>query len=194
MTPTIGILIGGASRRMGRPKALMPVDGTTLLERTAAIAATVSDRIVLLGRPPFGLPPLTRSLRILSDLHPGIGPMAGLEALLSARPDDACMLLACDMPFLAAEPLQRLCVEINAPETDAAVCATGEVTPLWHPCCAIYRPTVFGRLRTAIDTRQYNMTNLLSGLKVGVVRLRDEEQRWVENWNAPSDVSRGETA
>ncbi len=193
MKPTIGILIGGESRRMGRHKALIQVDGTTLLERTAAVAATVSDRIVLLGRPPFQLPPLTRSLRNLNDLHPGIGPMAGLEALLSARPDDACMLLACDLPYLTTEPLQRLCDAIDAPDLDAAACVTGEETRRWHPCCAIYRSAIFGALQAAIDAGQYGMTRLLSGLKVGAVHLRDREERWVENWNAPTDVSYGDT-
>lgn len=194
MTPTVGILTGGPSLRMGRPKALIEVDGTTLLERTAAVAATVTNRIVLLGEPGFELPRLARPLRILPDMHPGIGPMAGLEALLSARPDDACMLLACDMPNLNSEPLKRLCDAIDAPETDAAACVTGEVTPRWHPCCAIYGPTVVGPLQAALNARQYAMTKLLSGLKAKAIRLRGQEERWVENWNAPSDLPPGRTA
>ncbi|MCZ6684278.1 MAG: hypothetical protein O7B26_13940, partial [Planctomycetota bacterium] len=69
----------------------------------------------------------------------------------------------------------------------------GEETRRWHPCCAIYRSAIFGALQAAIDAGQYGMTRLLSGLKVGAVHLRDREERWVENWNAPTDVSYGDT-
>ena len=72
-TPTIGILIGGGSHRMGYAKALLPVDETTLIERIAAVAATVSDKVVLLGKPPFELPGLVSSLKVIKDLHPDIG-------------------------------------------------------------------------------------------------------------------------
>ncbi len=44
-----GILIGGASRRMGRPKALLEWEGVTFLERIAAALQAVVPEIVLLG-------------------------------------------------------------------------------------------------------------------------------------------------
>lgn len=190
--PTIGILVGGASRRMGLDKALLSVDGVTLLERTAAMAATVSDKVVLLGRPTFGLPRLVAPLRVVADVHPGIGPIGGLEALLLARREDACLLLACDMPRLSAELLKRLwqraCAE---PEADAVICATGGPARRWHPCCGVYRPSVLPVVEDAIRAQGYGVMQLLSRLRVEALELAGDEARWVENWNEPDDVTGG---
>src|SRR5256885_9103738 len=43
------ILTGGQSRRMGRDKALLVLDGRTLLERTLATLAEVADEVIIVG-------------------------------------------------------------------------------------------------------------------------------------------------
>jgi molybdopterin-guanine dinucleotide biosynthesis protein A len=187
MTPTIGILIGGDSRRMGRPKALIRIDGTTLIERTAALAAEVSEDVVLLGTPPFDLPTALKAVPVIPDRHPGRGPMAGLESLLTARPHRPSMLLACDMPRLSSALLERLC-EVPA-DCDAVVaCTPGEAEPR-HPCCAVYRPAILPAVREAIAARQYGMIRLLARLRIWPIELAGEEARAVENWNDPADAA-----
>jgi molybdopterin-guanine dinucleotide biosynthesis protein A len=187
---TIGILIGGASRRMGLPKALMPVDGTTLIERTSSVAAGLGGEIVLLGTAPFTLPAAIRALPVVEDLHPGIGPMAGLEAMLRSRPNGPCMLLACDMPYLTAALLRRL-AEARS-DRDGAVCCTGGVSPRRHPCCGVYNPSILPAVEAAVSAGRYGLTRLLKGLRVHEVALTDAEARWVENWNEPDDVTAAE--
>lgn len=187
---TIGILIGGMSRRMGLPKALMPVDGTTLIERTGSVAAGLGGEIVLLGTAPFALPAAIRALPVIEDLHPGIGPMAGLEAMLRARPNGPCMLLACDMPYLTASLLRRL--DGVQSDRDAVVCCTGGVSPRRHPCCGVYHPSVLPAVEAAVSAGRYSLTRLLEGLRVCEVVLADVEARWVENWNEPGDVTAAE--
>ncbi len=187
---TIGILTGGRSSRMGFDKALIPVGGVTLLERTTALATSVSDKVVLLGRPTYELPRLVASLRVIEDIHPGIGPMGGLEALLSARPDDACMILACDMPHLSAELLGRLAEKAaQSPKSDAVICATGDSAKERHPCCGVYRSSCLSAIQAAVEKREYGLIRLLSSLRVATVDLRGDEARWVENWNEPDDVT-----
>ncbi len=57
--PVFGcVLIGGRSRRMGRPKHLLRDGGTTWLERTVDALASAADRVVLVGG---GALPETRS-------------------------------------------------------------------------------------------------------------------------------------
>jgi molybdopterin-guanine dinucleotide biosynthesis protein A len=183
---TIGVLTGGASRRMGRPKALIRVEGVSILQRTVALAATLTDRVVLLGRPPFGLPEPLSSQQIIEDLHPGVGPLGGLEALMLQRPDDACILLACDMPRLNPELLRRLAH--SAGDADAAVCRTLEPELQWHPCCALYRPAARPRVESAIGAQRYSMHGLLNTLRLEPIELVGEEAAWVQNWNVPDDI------
>ncbi|MFQ5422855.1 MAG: molybdenum cofactor guanylyltransferase [Phycisphaerae bacterium] len=189
MTLVVGILVGGESRRMGFEKALIPVSGVTLIEQTAALAATVSDRVVLLGQVGFELPRLVAALRVIEDIHRGIGPMGGLESLMLARPDDAWLLLACDMPYLTGEALQRLCTADDSGE--AVAFRTGGAGGQWHPCCALYRAEARPAVEAAIAARRHSLVALLSNLRTTVVDLAGAEARWVENWNSPEDLLRG---
>ncbi len=183
-----GILIGGRSRRMGTAKALIRVDGETLLERTVTVAARVVDEIVLVGSPPFELPEGLRNLSLVEDRHSGLGPIGGLEAILSTQPDHPCLLIACDMPHLSAAVLARLRDELG--DADAAVCATSENgEERLHPCCAIYQPRILPVVQTAIEARRHGMMQLLSTLVVHRLLLSPAEARSVENWNEPSDVT-----
>ncbi len=46
-----GILVGGASRRMGSAKSLLEWHGETFVERIATALTTVVPEVVLLGSP-----------------------------------------------------------------------------------------------------------------------------------------------
>ncbi len=185
MNPAIGILIGGHSRRMGTPKALIPIDGSTLLERTVATASSITDDILLLGQPPFDLPTSVNLLTIVPDHHPHTGPIGGLESLLISRPNAHCILLACDMPYLSVDLLKRL-IEPND-GLDAVVCTT-TTEPACHPCCALYKQSSLPAVQAALQARSYGMIDLLSRLRVRRIELTGDEPRWVENWNEPQDV------
>lgn len=190
MAATVGILVGGTSRRMGRDKALIEIGGICLIERVAATAASVVDEIILLGRPSFSLPKAMASLPVIEDRHPGVGPIAGLEALLSHRPRRDAILLACDMPRLN-ETLVRRLVDVEG-EFDAAVCLTrpsgSEAASRWHPCCASYRPTALPAVQSALRAGRYSMVDLMARLRVGPIILTGREATWVDNWNTPEDV------
>ena len=112
---------------MGRPKALIEIEGITLIERTVRIARDVSDAIVLLGEPPFDLPAFLAAMPIAPDRHTNIGSIAGLEALLADRPGCSGILLACDMPYLCEALLRRLID--SAGDFDATVCRSGTGVP-----------------------------------------------------------------
>lgn len=111
---TAVILSGGASRRMGRDKASVRLDGVTLLERTAAaVRAAGAARIVVVGPPLGGMasdgpdevrvpegssPPtvLAEALFVRED-PPLSGPVAALEAALSVVDTPWMLLVPCDL-------------------------------------------------------------------------------------------------
>lgn len=111
-----GILVGGASRRMGRPKALLPhPSGGTFVEHVAAVAARAASEVVLLGRPPWPLPDALRGLRLLPDVEiaAGAGPLAGLGSLLRHAPQGWTLLLSCDLPHLEMGAIAALTAAIR---------------------------------------------------------------------------------
>ncbi|MFQ5502787.1 MAG: molybdenum cofactor guanylyltransferase [Phycisphaerae bacterium] len=196
MSITIGILTGGHSNRMGRPKALIEVEGMSLIERTVYIARSVSDDIVFLGEPPFDLPTHLAAIPITPDRHANIGSIAGLEALLADRPGCSGILLACDMPYLCETLLRRLID--SAGDFDATICRSrsansSDVPEQWHPCCGHYRAGCLPIVQAAIEAGRFSMMNVLTRLRVRPIDLSGDEARWVENWNTPGDMTSDES-
>lgn len=96
-----GILIGGASRRMGTPKHLLKLGGATLVERMVASAHERDHPPMLLGA--GDVPASLADMLRLPDPPEFAGPLAGLVAALRWDPGCAWVLAAVDMPLLDAE-------------------------------------------------------------------------------------------
>ena len=127
------ILTGGRSSRMGRDKGSLSLDGETLLERTIRRWTGVFDGVaVSLGETGRALPVGVAGIR---DLHPGSGPMAGLEAALAALDTDAVFLTAVDMPF--SDPAMARWLAGQAGEAD--VCLIRRSGGRLEPLFALYR-------------------------------------------------------
>jgi len=101
-----GILLGGRSSRMGRPKQLLLHRGRTWLARVASAAATLVDDVVLLGSGP--LPRSRTNLTRLPDVPYRAGPVAGMCAAMRWNPFAHWLFLPCDMPLLTREALAWL--------------------------------------------------------------------------------------
>lgn len=104
-----GILVGGASRRFGSAKALVPLAGRTFAEHVAVALAAAADEIFLLGDGP--VPSSLAALPQLPDAAGVVGPLAGILAALAARPDRAWLVAACDQPYLTPEACRWLAGE-----------------------------------------------------------------------------------
>ena len=93
------VLAGGTSRRMGRDKAALAVDGATLTARAAQRLLGVCSRVVIADRGRGLLPDLPS----LPD-GPGAGPAAGILGAALVWPGHPLLVLACDLPRVP-EPL-----------------------------------------------------------------------------------------
>src|SRR5437879_2077428 len=129
--PTAGgvLLTGGSSRRMGRDKALLMVDGRSLAERGAELLRAVADPVAEAG-------PGHSGLAAVREDPPGSGPLAGLCAgaaeLRRRGHDGPVLLLAVDMPFVTPGLLALLARRPGPPT--AVPRAGGRAQPL----CARY--------------------------------------------------------
>jgi molybdenum cofactor guanylyltransferase len=181
---TLVLLAGGDSRRMGRPKALLPVGGTTLIERLAAGLAPAFAHLVVAGRDPERLPPALRP-RAAPDLHPGAGPLAGVEAGLAASPHDLVVVVACDMPRVTADLLRRLAQAIECADADAAV---PRIDGRPEPACAAYRRSAAGPIAAALESGRRRATDVLADLRVRW--LDGEDPALFVDLDTPADYER----
>ncbi|MDA8084025.1 MAG: molybdopterin-guanine dinucleotide biosynthesis protein B [Nitrospiraceae bacterium] len=93
-----GLLIGGKSSRMGRPKTMLEIGGRTLAEQMVGTLSLVASRTVLLGNSQ-----LADSL-VVADRIPDIqeteGPLAGMLSAFRWAPRSAWIISSVDMPLM----------------------------------------------------------------------------------------------
>lgn len=160
LAATLLLLAGGESRRMGRPKALLPVGGATLVELIAERLAPEFESLLVAARDHSQLPPGLR-LHFVADLHPGGGPLAGIEAGLAATSHEALVAVACDMPRVSPDLLGRL---LRASDGfDAAVPRLGGRP---EPACAAYRRSAALGIATALAEGRWKAAEALASLRV----------------------------
>lgn len=189
--PLVGILIGGASSRMGgAPKGLIALgdhDGPreTIIERTVRITHEAGLDAMLVGDLDV-YDAITHVPRI-HDATSVKGPLAGLHALLDHAHDRPVIAIACDMPFLSIALLQRLTTE----SLDATVLAPRSVeSQKWEPLCARYAASVRPVLSHAIEGGDRSFQQLFKRLHVTELSLNDDERRAMIDWDEPADVTR----
>src|SRR5688500_11492437 len=135
---------------MGRPKALVPVDGVPMLQGAmAALAEVCSDVLVvsndlrLIG------------VRVVPDGAPGLGPLEGIRAGLEASRTERCFVAACDMPWISPAVVRTL----TSYEAEAVVPvdAEGRKQPL-HAC---YTRSCLTAVRAKLEAGQRRADSFL---------------------------------
>lgn len=95
---SLGVLAGGASTRMGSDKASRPFRDTTLLDHAIARFAPAGMPVLVSTRAAGGL---ARAGTVpVFDAEPGLGPLAGIAALLARAPAPFLLIAPIDLPLL----------------------------------------------------------------------------------------------
>lgn len=102
------VLTGGASRRMGRDKALVAVDGRPLAVVAAdALRTAGAVGVVAVGGDEAGL--RAAGFDWVADDAPGEGPLGGVLSALAAFDDvPVVVVLACDLPSASAPNVEAV--------------------------------------------------------------------------------------
>ncbi|MFN0152096.1 MAG: molybdenum cofactor guanylyltransferase [bacterium] len=170
------VLAGGASRRMGRPKAGLPFGRGTLLDRCIALVRGAADEVWISTADADSAGALEAvsagaSVRgvtgFIHDAAPGRGPLAALHTVLRqlARP---VLFVACDLPFLAPDDLLALTrMRTAAP----AVVLADDDGP--QPLAAFYRPEIVRLIEARLAAGEFAMRDLLAHARFDTLRARD---------------------
>ena len=181
-----GVLVGGRSRRMGRPKALLPhVRGGTLVEHVVHVARSAATRVFLLGQAE-GLPAALDEVDRLPDAHENAGPLGGLCSLLLVAEKQWAFLVACDMPNLDATLPTRLLAHA-AEAVDAVAFARIDRPGTYHACCALYHPRLLPVVLDGLDGGHRSLQRLLGRVRVAKLVPNERDLAALANVNTPSD-------
>lgn len=184
--PVVGVLIGGASSRMGgQPKGLIKLmNGETIIERTLRVVHDAGLDVVLVGD--LDVYDAVANVVRIPDATTVKGPLAGLAALLEHSDQRQAIAIACDMPLLTVALLQRLAAE--SPKSIVLAPRSTENNK-WEPLCARYASTVRAVLGDAITEGDRSFQQVFTRLRVTELSLTDEERAATIDWDTPEDVT-----
>jgi len=117
---------------MGRDKALLQLDGQTLIERVIARLAPLADEILVTTNRPAEYEFL--DVPLFADILPERGALGGLYTALKSARSPLVAVVACDMPFASPHIFTRLVTLIAEADVALPRSAAG-----LEPLHAVYR-------------------------------------------------------
>ncbi|MDD4866340.1 MAG: molybdenum cofactor guanylyltransferase [Mycobacterium sp.] len=185
------VLAGGASRRMGRDKANLPVPAsagrsgaTTMVEHVVGVVGQRCDPVFVMaaeGQPLLAL----RRARIMRDELRGMGPLpATARALRAAKEAGATLAFVCavDMPYLTAELIDDLVR--HATETNADVVLPWDGQD--HYLAAVYRTDLADRAEALVAAGARKMRALVDASDTQRIVISDS--RPLTNVNTDAEL------
>ncbi len=182
------VLVGGRSSRMGRDKSGLTIGGQTFVERIADTVASITGGVRIVG----GKESVAGRFAQVPDVYPDWGALGGLHAALSASEEEWAAVVACDLPFVTADLLERLGQLRAGFEAVAPLQEDGRAQPL----CALYQVKVCRKRATEL---------IEAGERKPIALLQSVRTRWVafnevadlegashffDNINTPFDYTR----
>jgi molybdopterin-guanine dinucleotide biosynthesis protein A len=162
------LLVGGASRRFGTPKALARFEGETLAERAWRVLGDACDERIAVGKAADELP---LPFPVLDDASAARAPLVGVVAGLREAANELCVFLPVDCPLISAGSLLQL--------ADAA--ATAAVPPT-GPLPGAYRRMLLPLLEAKLSRGDYSLRDV----EAAVV---DIDLRELANVNTEADLA-----
>ena len=183
------ILAGGeASRYDGAAKGLLePRPGRTIIEKLIEEIRTagVGDVVISANDPE----PYRRfGVKVVPDLRPDVGPLAGIEAALThyAGRCEAVLFCPCDLPGIRRREFSTLISAYEGSPSGVVVAETGDF--FWQPLCSIVHNGLLPKITDAIDGNVRGVRELWDDL--GAVPVHFEDETAFFNVNTPDDLVR----
>lgn len=192
--PAIAIMAGGESRRMGRDKAALELDGKTLLDGLIDEALAAGDTVAVIGRTGE-----RDDVTWLEDEQTGLGPIGGLKTALTHL-DRPVVLVACDMPRVDRDALAWLIdaftSESGLPGSDGrarcpgsdgvAVTRDGQLEPLF----SVYSPNVLPLIAERIAHDRLSVRRLIEAGDFEQIEAPAGVADKLTNVNTPEEFER----
>jgi len=169
---------------MGRDKANLRYEGTTLVERMVLIVRPRCSPVFVIAAPGQPLP--TLEAEVLRDEARGVGPLLATGRGLRAAADaglELAFVCAVDMPLLDADLIEEL--------TGPAVRLGADVVLPWdgrdHYLAGIYRTSLAVHVAELVAAGERSMRALVD--TVDTQRIVMDEQPSLTNVNTAADLS-----
>jgi molybdenum cofactor guanylyltransferase len=182
------VLAGGKSSRMGTNKALLSLQGSTLIEHTKRVLEQVCESVLILGSRrlygPFGF--------CYEDIYPDCGPLGGIHVALLNSPTPYSLIIAVDTPFVTPEFLNYL---VDRALKSSAMVTVPRVDGVIQPLCGVFSRSFLPVAEAALKSGKFKIEPLFP--KDHTLVLTEEDlagfalgAEMFDNLNTPDDFER----
>ena len=196
--PPLDLIInaGGESRRMGRPKALLPVppaDTPLIAHVTRRLASLPIDRVIVVTNDP-ALPTVAQlpaQTLFVADAYPATGALGGIATGLQQVAGWA-IVVACDLP-LVSTALFALLARIAATDAGTRWDAVVPVVDAYEePLHALYHRRCLNAIEKRLAQGQRRVISFMGDVRTAYVdeetlRTADPQLHSFVNANTPED-------
>ena len=186
MSVSAAIMAGGKSRRMGRDKAWIELDGVPLIRRVADVLREVADEVIVVANEPrYG----SLGLRVVPDRYPEGGALGGIATGVDAAAYDTVLIAACDLPFLSAAVWRVLIA--HAGEADVVI---PRVAGEYETLHALYAKACVPAMARALGEGRMRVISFFGDVRVLAIdepelRAVDPQLRAFTNVNTPEELA-----
>jgi len=177
------ILSGGQSTRMGTDKALLHINGKTLLENAIQICKPVCNEILISSNNPKHE---KSGYQVISDEYKNSGPLSGIYSCLKISRNKWSFVISVDTPFVEVEFIRYLITQTDTFDAIVPVHQKGS-----EPLISLYHKSVLTVMQKHLTSGNFKMHNLLNSINTNYA----DSQNWVEkfpeifrNLNRPEDL------
>jgi molybdopterin-guanine dinucleotide biosynthesis protein A len=149
------VLAGGQSRRMGRDKALLELNGQPLIALAVEKLESICESVHVLS----SRPELAQFAPLVPDVHPNCGPIGGIEAALLHASTKWSLVIPVDVPFVPGSFLREWSAEIIAAPSSRVALFT--VDGLTQPALCLLHHDVLPIVQQAIAGGAYKLFPVL---------------------------------
>lgn len=187
------ILAGGKSSRMGTNKALLEINGKTVIEAVVEELQSIVNDIIIVTNSFEEYEFL--KMPMVEDEWKGMGPLAGILAGLNSSQTDRNLIVACDMPFISAQLGTILLQQLS--EYQAAV---PEMNGQLHPLFAAYRKEVRKEIQKSLEQNRLRIRGTFRNIHVKIMDNAELNQQGFHieesaffNMNHPEEYEQAKT-
>jgi len=170
---------------MGHDKAMIEINGRTLLDHALDALQPHVDDLLVIGDPvkyghvgPF----------VIADDIAGVGPLGGIITAMRYAAHDRLLVLACDMPHVTASLFERLKEGLANDRTAFVPSCDGRVEPL----AAAYHRRCRAPFEALVAKGTWKVSDALEQVEASFVQICPGEEGWpidlFRNINAPGDL------
>jgi molybdenum cofactor guanylyltransferase len=187
--PVTGLILsGGKSKRMGRPKAFLPYEGSTVIGHIVHEIRDLFNEIFIVANEVESFEDL--GVDVVKDILPHRGPLGGILSGLMTSSNHYAFVMACDMPLID----KRLVRELVSRRQDNDVVVLSHPQGI-EPLFGVYSKNCIKPLEESLFAGNLSVQDFLSGLKAGIYEWMPERQDAEAlppffNINTPQDYSR----